>query len=334
MAVLIAGDPHWNDNSRDAYRHNWVAWFLNQVRRPRVADGVVLLGDLTEAKDRHSGWLTNKVVGHIHDIAKLCPVAVLMGNHDFTDPLNAFFSFTGKIENVTWIGKPRKGEAMAIAGAMGLEQALFLPFTADYKRDWKEFDLGRYAPIFTHQTFSGADAGYGQKLKGIPLDIFVKSSMVISGDVHVPQKLGPVTYAGSPYTINFGDSFVGRILVLERGKLTSIPYDGPQKKLAEITDASELAEFTDIYEGDVLKVNVNLRDREKWAETKAAVLKWGEKKKVWIFSVVPVMAKRAAAVPSKVAAKTDDDLFKSFCRERSLADSMVKTGKFLMGKAS
>ena len=160
------------------------------------------------------------------------------------------------------------------------------------------------------------------------------STVKVQGDLEALQR-GFRTGVLEPWcAINFGDSFVGRILVLERGKLTSIPYDGPQKKLAEITDASELAEFTDIYEGDVLKVNVNLHDREKWAGTKEAVLRWGEKKKVWIFSVVPVMAKRAAAVPSKVAAKTDDDLFKSFCRERSLADSMVKTGKFLMDKAS
>jgi Calcineurin-like phosphoesterase len=333
MSVLVSGDLHFSDNPRDAYRHEWVGWFLAQAKKHK-ADGIVLLGDLTEGKDHHSGWLTNKVVGHLAAMAKLCPVIVLQGNHDFLgSPQDAFFGFTHRLDGVAWVSMPIAGGDLPAAFSMGLGPALFLPWTGNYKRDWAQLDLSfGYAPIFCHQTFDGADVGFGRKLEGVPVGIFPKDAMVIAGDIHVPQKLGPVTYCGSPYRCDFGDDFEGRILKLDGPKLTSIAYDGPQKLLFEITDPDELRKL-DVTEGDIVKVNVHVADKERWAETKDAVMRWGEKRKVWVYSVVPVMAKAKQRVRGKVEARSDDELLGAFCKQRGLSESVVKTGRFLMEKA-
>ena len=338
MAVLITGDLHFSDNPRDAYRHEWVSWFLTQVKKHK-AGGVVLLGDLTEAKDRHGGWLTNKVVAHLAAMAKLCPLIVVQGNHDFLgDPRDGFFGFSGRLDGVTWVSLPTAGKDLPAAFSMGLGPALFLPWTGDYKRDWAEW-LGKggfhaYAPIFCHQTFDGADVGYGRKLDGVPASIFsygTEDDLVIAGDIHVPQKLGPVTYAGAPYTVDFGDDYAGRILKLDGRKLTSIVYEGPQKRLVDIE--IDWLQEAKVNAGDIVKVAIRMADKERWAETRDAVMRWGEKRKVWVYSVVPVMAKAKQRVRGKVEARTDDELLGAFCKRRGLSESVAKTGRFLMEKA-
>ena len=336
MAVLISGDIHWSDQPRDAYRHEWVGWFLAQIKKHK-AGGVVLLGDLTEAKDAHRGWLANKVVEHLANMAKLCPVIVLQGNHDYLgDPANAFFTFVQRIEGLAWVSVPVAGKSLPAAVSMGLGASLFLPYTAQWERDWAfwlKSGFKGYEPIFAHQTFDGADVGYGRKLEGVPVDIFPEDAMVIAGDIHPPQKLGPVTYAGSPFTVDFGDSFDGRILKLDGRKLTSIKYDGPQKYLLEIADVNALLKLTYVCEGDILKVNVHVTDKEKWAETKDAIMRWGEKRKVWVYSVVPVMQKAKQRVRGQVEARSDDELLGAFCKQRNLSESVAKTGRFLMERS-
>jgi Calcineurin-like phosphoesterase len=336
MPILISGDIHWSDDPRDAYRHEWVAWFLTQIKKHK-ADGVVLLGDYTEAKDRHSGWLVNKVVEHLHAMAQLCPVIALLANHDYLgDPASATFGLVSRIEGLTWVSTPKAGKDLPAAFSMGLAPALFLPYTADYKRDWDPWmdrgGFGNYAPIFAHQTFTGALGESGRRMEGVPVDIFPEDAMVIAGDIHVPQKLGPVTYVGAPYSIDFGDQFAGRILKLEGRKLTSVVYHGPQKLLLEIDDVSDLNKDA-TNGGDIVKVKVNIADREKWAETKDAVMRWGEKQKVWVYSVVPVMQKAKQRVRGQVEARSDGELLGVFCKSRNLSESVAKTGRFLMEKA-
>jgi hypothetical protein len=335
MPVLISGDLHFSDNPRDAYRHEWVGWFLSQAKKHKV-DGIVLLGDLTEGKDHHSGWLTNKVVGHLAAMAKLCPVIVLMGNHDFLgSPQDAFFGFTHRLDGVAWVSTPTAGKDLPAAFSMGLRPALFLPWTGDYKRDWADW-LGKggfhdYAPVFCHQTFDGADVGFGRKLEGVPAGIFPKDAMVIAGDIHVPQKLGSVIYCGSPFTVDFGDDFEGRILKLDGAKLTSITYDGPQKRLVDIE--IDWLQEAKVNAGDIVKVAIRMADKERWAETKDAVMRWGEKRKVWVYSVVPVMQKTKQRVRGRVEARSDDELLGAFCKQRGLSESVAKTGRFLMERS-
>jgi calcineurin-like phosphoesterase family protein len=330
MNELILADPHWSENDRDQYRHNFVKQLRDRIRELK-ASAVYILGDLTEVKDRHPGWLANKVVDHIHSIAKIVPVFVMKGNHDFLgDASNPFFKFVGRIEGITWINTPV--ESKNIPGA--LKNSLFLPYTSNWKKDWAEFDFKNYEWIFAHQTFTGADVGHDHRLEGIPVDIFPKGVRVISGDIHVPQKIGPVTYVGSPYTIDFGDDFSPRMLLLQGKDMKSIPCTGPQKRLVEISSITELDRFTDIHKGDILKVRVHLLKQEKWPEIKKAVYEWGEGR-YQIYSVLPVIdRKQTSGSIAKVQVKTDQEILESYAKMRNIDERVLKTGKFLLERGA
>jgi DNA repair exonuclease SbcCD nuclease subunit len=332
MRVLVTGDLHFSDNPRDQYRHDFVAQFCKLVTQYK-ADGVIILGDLTELKDRHSAVLVNQVVSHIHSIAKLCPVIILPGNHDGPTPLNPFFRFAERISGITWVSTPIEGKNVPIPLKMGLNRSLFLPYSANYKEDWADMCFSGYDWIFAHQTFHGADVGFGKKLDGIPLSLFPKDAKVISGDIHVPQKLGQVTYVGSPYSVDFGDDFEPRILLLENNRARSIPCDGVQKRLVNVQSLKALHEYRGLTKGDILKIKIRVTQQEKWPEVRQAARAWGDKNGYWVYSVIPVMdqaQKAKSDVRGQSVRKSDRDLVQEFARARGLSERVVKTALFLM----
>ncbi len=336
MKTLVFSDPHWNDNIRDSYRHDFVRVF-HAIAKERAPDLVLCLGDLCEVKDKHSAWLVNKVVGHIHGLSRLCPMGILMGNHDYLMPGNPFYGFLGRLENVTWVGVAADSQTL-MSGSLPRDfRALFLPHTRDWKRDWAKINLSGHDWIFAHQTFNGADTGFGRKLEGIPLGALPPDASVVSGDVHPPQQLGQVTYVGAPYLINFGDDYSPRVLLLDGKHKISIPCPGPQKRLVEISRLSELNKFNGLAEGDILKVRVQLlpKDKDKWNEIRDKVYKWGEAHGFQIHIVQPVFqgAQKAATGPTQPTSKDDKDLLAQFAQRHGIEGSMMRTGLWLMERS-
>jgi len=335
MKTLVFADPHWNDNIRDSYRHNFVKT-LRTIAKEHDPDVIVLCGDLCDQKDKHSAWLVNKVVEHIHSLSQLCPVIILMGNHDYLMPDSPFYGFLGRLDNVVWFGVVADSFQTLISLPRDF-RALFLPHTRDWKRDWAKLKFSGYDWVFAHQTFNGANVGFGRKLEGIPLDAVPPNTRVISGDIHVPQQLGPVTYVGAPYLINFGDDYSPRVLLLDGKHKVSIPCPGPQKRLVEISSVNEFAldakTVGGLGEGDILKVRVNLlpEHKDKWNEIKDKVHKWGEAHGFQINIVQPVFqGTQKAATPTQPTYKDDKDLLNQFAKRHGIDGSMVKTGMWLM----
>ncbi len=334
MKTLVFADPHWNDNIRDSYRHDFVK-VLHTIVKERKPDLIVCLGDLCDQKDRHSAWLVNKVVKHIHGLSQLCPIIILMGNHDYLMPDSPFYGFLGRLDNVTWAGVATDSQNLTSDRLSRDFRALFLPHTRDWKRDW--INLSNYDWVFAHQTFNGASVGFGRKLEGIPLDAVPSDAHVISGDIHVPQEFGPVTYVGAPYTINFGDDYEPRMLLLDGKCKISIPCPGQQKRLVELDSANhfKLDDKTigNLGEGDILKVRVHLlpKDKDKWNEIKDKVHKWGEAHGFQIHIVQPVFqGLQKVAAPTQPTYKDDKDLLGQFAKRHGIGDSMIKTGLWLM----
>jgi hypothetical protein len=336
MAILIVSDLHLNDNDRDAYRHQFMRTLLGIIRKLKPT-ALLILGDLCDAKDRHGAWLVNQVVEHIDSCAFLCPVIILKGNHDYVDVDNPFFQFLRHMEGVTWINNP---EDFATIYKERVD-ALFLPHTTNYKRDWAKLDFQRYESIFAHNTFDGADVGHGRRLSGIPTTIFPKGVRVIAGDIHIPQTLGPVTYVGAPYTVDFGDDYEPRLLLLDGKKLTSIPVEGPQKRLVVIkgdgTKAIEAAKAVGAVRGDILKVRVHIsedRASESWAERRDKIMIWGEQCGFIINSVLPVIDKQASTrrARSTIKTLTDEQVLTTYVKARGVDKSVVSTGQRLLRK--
>lgn len=273
---LLASDLHLTPKHRDAYR--WQVFdFLGMHVARLVKLGwscptVVLSGDLTDSKDRHPAALVEPLVECITTLAEIARVVLLEGNHDYIDDEQPFFGFLGDLPNVTYIKDPGPAN-------IGGLNCLCLP----HRRDWStgttwrrntslvpqnpmrvldDFVPERYDYLIAHQTFKGAMASNGDRMEGVPLSTVsakaTNGAPVLSGDIHVPQKVGNVTYVGSPHPVCFGDNFEPRILFVRRHSVTSIPNPTALARHKFKLSAAEVDGDwpAKIFEGDQVKVDL------------------------------------------------------------------------------
>lgn len=333
MKTIVTADLHFSDKIRDNYRHAFVGRLIKMIHQ-HSADQLLILGDLSEQKDRHGAWLVNQIVGHLHRLTKHCEILVLMGNHDYLDPNTPYFQFLGRVPGATWVNTPTKSKNLPSTTTAGLGPCLYLPHTANYKKDWADVPLNGHNWIFTHNTFTGVDMGGGRKAAGIPLTVFPKGARVISGDIHIPQTIGPVTYVGAPYLVDFGDDYKPRVLLLNNGKIVSLPCHGPQKRLVEIKDLQQLKNpGIGLGAGDILKVRVTLHPDQyaKWTEITNKVRAWGDKYDYQVHSVHPVMlGKSVGVVKSETTTKSDTQILQAYAKSAAIDERTLRVGLELM----
>ena len=332
MKTLVTADLHLSDNPRDNYRHAWME-ALPDLLVKHGCNRLLILGDLTEEKDRHGAWLVNKIVEHISNLARVCPVYIIRGNHDYVAEEHPYYEFVSKLKNVFWYNLPLCRELR------GLGTVLFLPHTRHYERDWQDLDFDDYDWIFAHQTFDGADVGHGKTLEGIPRSVFTRARArgVIAGDIHVPQTILPVVYVGAPYTVDFGDDYKARILLLDGDKMESVPCVGSQKRLVEIRTLADLKKAEkQLGQSDVLKVRVLLdpSEADKWPELQAAVRAWSEDRG-YLLHNMQMATDGAANKPtarSINAPRSDTQLVEGYVKLKGAGKPTLKAGLRLMEK--
>ena len=256
MTSLITSDLHLTDQPRDEYRWGLFPWLLEQVEKYNVRN-VFLLGDLTDAKDRHNARLVNRLAEGVSKIAAKCSVDIIPGNHDAVDMNHPFFAFLDEIPRVSFYQKP---------GSANGGEFLLLPHTKNYAEDWSDwkrwvFPTTKY--ILCHQTFDGAKAENGQELSGIPPSFFKAfKGQVYSGDVHVPQKVSKNTeYVGAPYRIHFGDAFEPRVLLLRKDGARDLHFPTCTRELLVARTMRDLQK-SDVPLGTQVKVRVLLKRSE------------------------------------------------------------------------
>lgn len=268
-ASLIVSDLHLTDNPRDLYRWAIFPQLTALCKEHRIVN-LFVLGDLCEAKDNHSAALANRVVDglmQLHD--EVCNTYVLMGNHDRIEASVPFFRFLDHIDKVRYIWQPQ------IIGVNGHRVAM-LPHTNNPERDWDDlFDDSGADVAMAHITVRGARAPNGPMPRGVPLSTVVAlGCSVISGDVHKPQEVDPVTYVGSPYHVDFGDDHVGRVLIQpNRGDLTSVELSGfPWRHMIKIQQPEDIGRYH-IDPGDQAKVRLQLTPQtmDQWKDTSEIV---------------------------------------------------------------
>lgn len=314
MITLLTGDIHLSENSRDAYRFEFLDWLKDTIKRKSV-EQLIILGDITDSKEGHSAWLTNTIASHFHKLAKLVPITILQGNHDALIADHPFFEFLSRIPNITWIKKPTL-----------IKNCLFLPHTRNYKKDWNFVEF-RVNTIFAHNTFTGTKIR-DLELEGIP-NIFPKSVRVWSGDIHVPQRIGNIEYVGAPYTINFGDTYQGRVVLLDGPGVQSINYNGPQKRLIEVPHISSLTKYAHkANEGDIVRIRIKF-DQEsqgRWEGIRNSIKQWTEDLKFVLDSIQPILEHRIAKSYKQVDQKSDEELIRAFAKRTQIPLSTLKTG--------
>lgn len=255
--IFITSDLHLTDRSTDTYRFDLFPWLEKRILSEE-ADYLFILGDVTDQKDNHSSALVNRVVSELRGIRDRTGVEVyvLKGNHDYTDEGEPFFRWLSE-PGLQFISKPT---TLRLSG----KEFLFLPHTRRYIAEWKGQPIKKADFILAHQTFVGAVASNGMEMEhGIPRGVFNKAKegcLVISGDIHVPQRIGRVEYCGAPYPITFGDSYSPRVLYFDGKKLKSIPRNTIRKATIDVPfDCEDFQEFfqqQNVSGGDQIKARI------------------------------------------------------------------------------
>lgn len=260
---LITTDIHLVDSPSAEYRWELFPWINEQIRKYDVRS-LRILGDITDAKDNHPASLVNRIVAGLR--ALHCDdIGILSGNHDWLLKGHEFFQFLNFVPNIKFMTSVTEDHTVAFG-----EQCIFLPFTKTPGQDWKDIDFAHYDYAFMHQTVRGALASNGQRMDGEGVPDMPVRRKVYSGDIHVPQDIGNVTYIGSPYHVHFGDDFEPRVLILERGgKERWITMPSPKRVVVKVSSLKALERY-DLIAGDQVKLRMQLgpEDRHAWSRIK------------------------------------------------------------------
>jgi hypothetical protein len=316
MRLLCTADWHLSDNPRDAYRYAFLDWLWRYVKKncDDRLDGVAVLGDLTEDRNNHSAELVNRLVNVLERISRKVDLYVLRGNHDASDPDLPFFRFLDNPPYRRFITKPELVE-------WGNGTRLFVVPHGPWPASIPECDL-----VLAHHTFAGAESESGMRLPGLRMPL--GGPPVISGDVHVPQSIGRVTYVGAPHTIDFGDAFEPRVLLVDTdtGHRFSVPTNLPGKRLVELETGARLAlpDTQDAFSrGDLVKVRmrVSVGCEQSLTELRAAVTDWCVGLGASSCSIVLALDDkvRPISVPSR---KSDADLVKAYAGRHGLDEKL------------
>lgn len=335
MKVVIASDLHLTAKPQDAYRMG-VFKFLRTKIKKYNPHACLILGDLTDFKDKHPSELVNHIATELVATAKLCDVYLLKGNHDYLEASLPFFLFCKNLKSkykIHYINEP-------LETTIGSDSVLFLPHTRSPEEDWKQIAVDKYEYIFLHQTLQGSRASNGQTMEGMSYSFFdACKGTVLSGDIHVPQKIGRVNYVGSPYHITFGDSFKPRCVLLDNHILTSLRFQTLQMHTINLVDPEDLKKHK-INEGDHVKVRIELRDLDTmdWVNKRERVNEIGQELGLGAL-VTEFVDKRK----TKQKNKTENNLSSSgkwpasnagiyweYCEKNEIEGKLAKIGKKLL----
>lgn len=265
--MLLITDLHLTDHEADRYRWKIWTWVAEYYRRTGDKN-LIVLGDLTDAKDHHSASLVNAIVKRICDMVGIgMEVFILKGNHDYIDPDQPYFEFLGQLEYVNYIKDPSEW-------IIGGQRCLFLPHTFNPIDEWadnRKVQRGLTARlVFMHQSVIGSLTSNGYKMtEGLAPSYFKRfRGRVFSGDIHVPQIIGPVTYVGCPYSVRFNDTFDGQVMFIEEDGHVGLELTGiPGRRTLDITSVDEIKAPKHFQ----VKIRVHLNDIEQWPTYKEEV---------------------------------------------------------------
>ena len=336
-AAVLTTDLHLSEKPEDQYRFELFPWLVKQYATR--ATTVIISGDLTDRKDRHADWFVNKVVEYVGLLGQSFQVYLLRGNHDcHEDPNEPFFRFLSGIPNVTFIVEPRR---LLVPFGKTKKRIFFLPHSRHPEKEWGGYDFKDCDAIFMHQTFRGAISESGRKLDGLNPGAFKDIGCpIFSGDIHVPQQVGPITYIGCPWHVHFGDKFKPRIVLADADlRLHDGWFPAPQKLVVDVAAPGNLQDSRHhIQEGDRCKVRLHLprsefvewpkhRDRIKVIAKELKIELHGIELKELVRTRLP--DKKAKATPS-VSGRTRLDTFQQYCKSRAVDERMVAIGRELL----
>jgi len=321
--ILLTSDWHLDDQPENEYR-----WHVfDEIEHVKDIELIIVAGDVANFKDRHTGTFVNRLVMELRRL-KL-PVVILRGNHD--TPLTGvpYWEFLNNVPDLEFISKPI---------ARGAQ--LFLPHEHDPAQAWAGIDFSLYDVIFMHQSADGADIGHGRRYKSrkgaVPMTVH-KQLKIYSGDIHIPQEIGKITYIGAPHHVKYGDDHRCRMLVLNstydvEREIVLRPAD---KMIVEITSVADL-QTVKAAKGDQVRLTMTLPAGQinTWQNRRVEIAAWARDKGVTLTSVEPVvmLTGTGQGIDSAIADQ-DEEVMRQFAESVGLDDALLTTGLDLIHEA-
>lgn len=291
LPALICSDLHLTDQPSTEYRWGLFPWLAEMIRKHHVRT-MLILGDLTDAKDNHSASLTNRVAKAINGLP-IDDIRILVGNHDWLKQGQEFFRFLNLIPAVEYINEIT--EDKELHGPL----ACFLPYSKNPAKDWAGRDFSNFQYLFLHQTVKGSIASNGQAMEGEELPP-LNAGRVFSGDIHVPQNIGGLTYVGSPYHVHFGDKFKPRCILIDKhGGESDLHFETVARVVVKVSSLRELKRLH-FNPMDQVKLRLELDEADKhgWSALRRDSVAWLSSLGVVVAGVelIVVKARRRAVV--------------------------------------
>lgn len=332
--TLLIADIHLDSIKEAEYRWEIFDYLAKVILKENIKS-LIILGDLTERKNNHDSMLVNRLVSDMSDISDMLEdkLIIVKGNHDYDkSPDNVFFKFLHEFADIYFIDKPLR-----------LNDEYFLPHTKTPQKDWSNLDFRGIERIFMHQCVQGARfANNYETDKGVCIDDLIpKNIKIYAGDIHLPQLLGErFTYIGSPYSVDYGDHYDGRVLILEEGKEDISLYPNFLKKWSiVINDISDLDKY-ELRKNDRIQVKINLLPSEycEWRIKRDSVIEYLEDKGLFVkgVSMNTIKPKRRLRIMPKATeyyalkTKTSQDWIRQYAKKEEISENYLDVGLSLV----
>jgi len=327
---LLTSDLHLTDNSIESYRWD-VFESLTKLSIENLVDVIIILGDLVDRKDRHSGLLVNTIIdafqGLITDTG--CKIIVLMGNHD--QPLNGipYWKFLSSI-GVEYITVPTLRNGVWL-----------LPFSSNPKDDWKSLLLSSSKAIMMHQTISGSVID-GDRIIDVaphPMPKLPKNIPLFSGDVHRPQYIDGVIYVGAPHPVRFSETWLNRVLLIQESNFKNykeIFLPSTKRAIIEISNSQELDSFN-FRKGDQVRIRYKLdgKNLTSWTEEEGVIKQWAATKEIFLASIEAIFTNEISIDSneqkvSEMELMKPEEVIRNFAKQENLSDDILNLGLQLL----
>ena len=202
MRMLVVGDIHIK-NKHHSRSIDLVNDIISNTERERP-DCVMLLGDVLDGADIiHSNCLL-QLSKLLLGISQICPVYVIMGNHDASTPhiempenhaLQCFKALADR--NINIIDLP------TVLNPQSDKKIVIMPYLppGSFMKHMPQENVGL---VFCHQEFEGCTFDGGNRSEhGDPIP---DGFNIISGHIHAEQRLKNLWYPGTPTQTRFGES--------------------------------------------------------------------------------------------------------------------------------
>jgi DNA repair exonuclease SbcCD nuclease subunit len=234
MKILFIGDPHIkNDNH---YEIDILLSLLKNINKIEKFDRIIIGGDLMHYHERIYTQALNKTIEFITELSILCPLDILVGNHDMINnqqflTSNHWLNFLCQYKNVFVIDKPtiRNFDNVSLILCPYVYPGRFIEALETVEKNWKNYDV-----IFAHQEFKGCKMGSIISTEGDEWDNGYPQ--IISGHIHDNQQVNTnIYYPGSPLQHAFGDTDKRVVCVYENKNIRDIILDVPKKIMIKST---------------------------------------------------------------------------------------------------